>query len=221
MVYARILIVKDTARFDGGGTFDCYSFPQVSLLEFWWLQPRFTFISRNGSKLNCYRWPISANRNADFVKESKWLSQLISLRPNSDDYLYRWALAVNHSAKEFSDIDGARQALSRALASMNGSADLTRSAELRRMLIERLLELKGVWYSGAERQVLLSSATNEDPIVLRQLALSLYGQLEAGEWRPRESKSLDQEKDYWPWLASQPVGVVVEKAHEWNGTLLI
>jgi predicted Zn-dependent protease len=152
----------------------------------------------------------------DYPTEVKWLSQLIAFDFRYDRALERLAIATNNSVDSLEDVDKARQALMKAMASLDETADAERLAYLRRLLIQRLLEMPASWALEAEKQILLLKARSDDSEVLRWLGLSLFIQVENGEWRARDKSRFDRQKDYWGWMSCQPVGAVLEAAEAAN-----
>ena len=152
----------------------------------------------------------------DHAMEMKWLKQLVAFDFRYDRALERLAIASNQSVSSLAEIDQARQSLVRAIAALNDSDELERLQKLRRLLIERMLEMPATWAVEAEKQILLLQARPDDQEVLRWLALSLFVQVENGEWRPRLQSRFDKEKDYWNWMSSQSVGKVLEFAEAVN-----
>lgn len=148
--------------------------------------------------------------------EVKWLKQLVAFDFRYDRALERLAVASNQSVSSLAEIDQARQSLVRAMATLNDSDELERLQKLRRLLIQRLLELPTTWALEAEKQILLLQAPSDDHEVLRWLALSLFVQVENGEWRPRQKSRFDKDKDFWNWMSSQNVGNVLEYAEAVN-----
>ncbi|MFN9913439.1 MAG: hypothetical protein ACK53L_12685, partial [Pirellulaceae bacterium] len=148
----------------------------------------------------------------DYPTEVKWLSQLIAFDYRYDRALERLAIATNNSVDSLEDVDKARQALMKAMASLDETADAERLANLRRLLIQRLLEMPASWALEAEKQILSLKAASDDSEVLRWLGLSLFIQVENGEWRARDKSRFDKQKDYWSWMSCQPVGAVLEAA---------
>ncbi len=152
----------------------------------------------------------------DHAMEVKWLKQLVAFDFRYDRALERLAIASNQSVSSLAEIDQARQSLVRAMATLNDSDELERLQKLRRLLIQRLLEMPATWAVEAEKQILLLQAHPDDHEVLRWLALSLFVQVENGEWRPRLKSRFDKDKDYWNWMSSQSVGNVLEFAEAVN-----
>ena len=152
----------------------------------------------------------------DYATEIKWLNQLVAFDFRYDRAIERLAIATNQTIESPGDIENARRALIRAMATLNESDDQERLSHLRRLLIERLLEMPATWASEAEKQTLLLSANADDKEALRWLALSLFMQFENGEFRTRDRNRYDKNKDYWSWMASQPIGQVLEFAAEAN-----
>ncbi len=102
------------------------------------------------------------------------------------------------------------------MAALDKEKDALQLSELRGRFIQRLMEMGGIWLLEAEKQVVEFNAAEADPRSLEWLALSIFGQWEAGEWRNRDSSQLDPRREYWKWLAAQPVGIVIEQAYEKN-----
>ena len=152
----------------------------------------------------------------DHAMEVKWLKQLVAFDFRYDRALERLAIASNQSVSSLAEIDQARQSLVRAMATLNDSDELERLQKLRRLLIQRLLEMPANWALEAERQILLLQASPDDHEVLRWLAMSLFVQVENGEWRPRQKSRFNKDKDYWNWMSSQCVGNVLEFAEAVN-----
>jgi tetratricopeptide (TPR) repeat protein len=155
-----------------------------------------------------------AKQNYD--SEIKWLKQLVAFDFRYDRALERLAIASNQSVDSPVEVDQARQTLIRAMASLDETEDQERLQRLRRMLIQRLLEMPATWAMEAEKQILLLNAPPEDHDVLRWLALSIYIQVENGEWRSRDKKRFDRDKDFWKWMSCQSVGDVLEAAEAAN-----
>lgn len=152
----------------------------------------------------------------DYETEVKWLNQLVMFDYSYDRSLERLAIALNQSVNSLADADRARQSLIRAMASLDVTDDQDRLQKLRRLLVQRLLEMPAIWAMEAERQVLLLNAAPDDHDALRWLALSLFVQVENGEWRSREKNRFDRSKEFWNWMSSQSVGYVLEAAEEAN-----
>jgi tetratricopeptide (TPR) repeat protein len=152
----------------------------------------------------------------DHAMEIKWLNQLVAFDFRYDRALERLAIASNRSIDTIAEVDQARQSLIRAMASLDENDDQERIRSLRRLLVQRLLEMPATWAMEAEKQILLLDANPEDHEALRWLALSLFIQVENGEWRPREKKRFDRDKEFWNWMSCQSVGDVLEAAEKAN-----
>lgn len=152
----------------------------------------------------------------NYAMEIKWLKQLVAFDFRYDHALERLAIASNQSLGSPAEVEQARQSLIRAMASLDETKDQERLQRLRRLLVQRLLEIPATWAIEAEKQILLLNAPPEDHEVLRWLALSLYIQVENGEWRPRSKKRFDRDKEFWKWMSCQSVGDVLEAAEAAN-----
>lgn len=157
-----------------------------------------------------------AMAEGDYTTEIKWLNQLVTFDFRYDRALERLAIATNNSVDSPLKVDQARQALMRALTTLDEAEDAERIQKLRRLLIQRLLEMPAAWAPEAEKQVILLDANQDDPDAIRWLALSLFIQVENGEWRARDKSRYDKNKDYWNWMSRQNVGHVLEAAEAIN-----
>ncbi len=61
----------------------------------------------------------------------------------------------------------------------------------------------------AEQQISLLCAPEGDAEVTKWLAQSLVMQRVVSEFQDRDPSNVDKQKDYWKWLAAQPVGQVL------------
>jgi len=152
----------------------------------------------------------------DFDREVRWLSQLVAIEPNRENALVRLAFATNENANTIEKTEFARRSIVEAIAALDPVDDESTIAELRRELIQRLLDMGSSWATEVERQIVLLNAPPGDPQSTLWLAQCLYGQIKSGEWRSRNQGDFQQVKEYWKWLSSQPVGIVLELAVEKN-----
>ncbi len=158
----------------------------------------------------------AAKSDGDYAAESRWLNLLVTFDKNDRNALVRLALAVNKNAKTGGEILVAERALVTALGAMGETSNAEEIQVLRRLLIQRLLEMGNAHAGEAERQVILLKAEPENPDALRWLALSLFSQVESGEWRIRFKGRYDRSKDFWNWASFQPVGEVLRLALDKN-----
>jgi tetratricopeptide (TPR) repeat protein len=158
----------------------------------------------------------AAKSDGDFAAESRWLNLLVTFDKNDKEALIRLALAVNQNAKSGGEILAAERALVTALGAVGETTNTDEIQTLRRLLIQRLLDLGSAHAGEVERQVTLLKAEPENPDALRWLALSLFSQVESGEWRTRFKGRYDRNKDFWNWVSFQPVGEVLRLALDKN-----
>ena len=159
----------------------------------------------------------SAFEQQDYADQAIWLNRYCMLRPDDLDAIVKMARAADMAADQAEAQElgralvNARRQLGTAIARL-GETDTVATAELRRRLIKRLLQLGGVENIEAERQVILLAAARDDSEATRWLALALVGQIRAGIYTARVADAYDQDLDYWNWLASQRVGDVLARA---------
>ena len=79
----------------------------------------------------------------------------------------------------------------------------------RRLLIQRLIELKEPRFTEAERQIVLLDAAPSDPQCVRWMAMTLVGQVNHGTYKQRNAHKYEQDRSYWHWLSCQPLGEVL------------
>ncbi len=144
-------------------------------------------------------------------EEVQWLRRYLSLQPTDVDVQVRVALTFDKNVEQGSQVDASRRHLARALTAVDGSNDAVET-ELRRRLIERMLQLGGGWLIEAERQIIKLNPTPEDPQGLAYLAKSLVGQLENQVPRSNTAEVPERDEHFWRWLAAQPVGDVLRLA---------
>lgn len=153
----------------------------------------------------------------DSSEELRWLRRYLALRPADTTIQVRLARKLDDVADESGEIDKARYQLTRAIANLTDSDDQTTLVELRRRLIERLVQLGGGWLIEAERQINLLNPPADDPWALAMLARSLLGQEKAELTRQLERSNLpSRDQQYWRWAAAQPLGEVLRMAVEAN-----
>ncbi len=158
----------------------------------------------------------AAKEEGDFQSESRWLNLLVTFNKEDKEALVRLALAMNGSAKSGPQIMEAQRALTNALGALGESDSVETIRELRCLLIQRLLDLGNSWAGESERQTILLKAEPENPDALQWLALSLYSQVESGEWRSRNKVRYERSKDFWAWASYQPVGEILRLALDKN-----
>ena len=157
-----------------------------------------------------------AHDAGDLDREVRWLSQLLSIDPKRKNALVRLAFATNENANTMENLEIARRSIVNAIAALDPIQDESTIAELRRELIQRLLDMGVNWANELERQIVLLNAPPDDPQSTLWLGKSLYERTTSGEWRSRNKAEHQQGKEYWKWLSSQPVGDVLELAVEKN-----
>ncbi|MCY2973256.1 MAG: hypothetical protein NTW52_01170, partial [Planctomycetota bacterium] len=157
-----------------------------------------------------------AHHAGDFDREIRWLSQLLAIEPKRKHALVRLAFATSENASTIEKSEIARRSIVEAIAALDPIKDESVISELRRELIQRLLEMGVNWANEVERQIVILNAPVGDPQSTLWLAKCLYGQTTSGEWRTRNQGEYQQGKEYWSWLSSQPVGDVLELALEKN-----
>jgi exosortase len=153
-----------------------------------------------------------ANDAGDFDREVRWLSQLAAVDGNRKDSLVRLAFATSKNATKWEKKDSARAVAMRAIAALDPVEDISTIEQLRRELIPILLDLGPSWAHEVEQQIVLLNAPPGDPNSILWLARCLYAQAISGEWRTRNPSDFQEERDYWKWLACQPIGFILEQA---------
>ncbi len=159
----------------------------------------------------------SARSDGNFAEQAKWLQRYSLMEPDDLDVVVELAIAADSAVdvapreRRLATIDAARQYLSGSIARL-GSSNPEATADLRRRLIGRLLQLRGSWLREAERQVIILQADPSDPEATKWLALALIGQINGGVYQDRVAGQFDQQADHWNWLASQKVGDVLGHA---------
>jgi hypothetical protein len=153
----------------------------------------------------------------DSSEELRWLRRYLALWPADAQIQVRLARKLDDVADQTGEIDKARYQLTRAIANLTDSDDQTTLLELRRRLIERLVQLGGGWLIEAERQINLLNPPADDPWALAMLARSLLAQEKAELARQLERSDLpSRDQQYWRWAAAQPLGEVLRMAVEAN-----
>lgn len=147
----------------------------------------------------------------DYRKQAAWLARGISLDPNDKQAIIALGFAADNAVESINDLITARKRLGTAIATTGDLAEFDSArADLRRRLIKRLLQISrlapGEWANEAERQITELNAAPDDAEALKWLAEALAIQLDAGESPKTEEVAFDKSKDYWRWLANQPIG---------------
>ena len=161
----------------------------------------------------------AAADNNKYDEQVKWLGRYLLLKPDDLDAVLKMALASD-AAADVAKPDQLRDAIDDARSQLSGSiarlGDNPNVKELRGRLIERLLQLGGLWFREAERQVVAFRLESDDPQATRWLARSLIGQINSDVYEQRRSNSYSEQDEYWDWLANQKVGDVLAVAIERN-----
>lgn len=163
-----------------------------------------------------YRLASDAHDSGDIEQEIRWLSQLVAIRPDARNARARLAFAMSENATSYEIQESARIAITQAISTLHPVEDKSTIAQLRRKLIELLLDRGPSWANEVERQVSYLNAPPGDPQSTLWIAKSAYAQAKTGEWRTRKQGVFQQSKEYWKWFATQPVGWVLEQALEKN-----
>ena len=163
----------------------------------------------------------AAAEDGDAAEESKWLRRYVLLRPDDLDAVYRQAIAVDDAADQATGpgrgraINTARQQLGSAIFRI-AKFDEEREEELRRRLVNRLVESGDARGTEAETQILALDPPADDPEMTRALALALAGQVRFGTYARRDVDTSDRDDAPWERLAAEPVVEVLRVAVERN-----
>ncbi|TWU54478.1 Tetratricopeptide repeat protein [Rubripirellula tenax] len=166
----------------------------------------------------------AAEQEKDFAAQAKWLQRYSLTNPDDAEAPYRMAVAADRGATlaimrhESRDevgqrIDASRRALSLGIGPVSRN-DRDNTADLRRRLIRRLLQLGGQWNREVEQQVIMLNPPEDDTQAVVSTALSLVGQLDSGFYQMRRPDSVPRNENYWGWLCNQKVGYVLATAFE-------
>ncbi|TWU01257.1 tetratricopeptide repeat protein [Stieleria varia] len=168
-----------------------------------------------------------ARENEDWEKQLLWLSRYRLLDPTNTDALVAYAKAANLAAdappaNRLDQVERSRKSLRDALASLADQDStpeiVAQQAELRRLLIKRLMQYGPRYADEAERQIVLLAAPNDDVQMLRAMAFARIGQSASEQADKREPDKFFQDSDFWLWLSQQPLGVVTSMAWQANPT---
>jgi tetratricopeptide (TPR) repeat protein len=163
-----------------------------------------------------YQLASDAHDAEDIDGETRWLSQLVAIQPDAGNARVRLAFARLKIAKTYETQEFARIAITQAITSLDPVVDRSTIDQLRGELVELLLKQGPAWANEVERQVTYLNAPPGDPKSTLWIAKCVYTQAKAGEWRTKRQGVFQQSKEHWKWLATQPVGWVLEQAVEKN-----
>ena len=148
----------------------------------------------------------------------KWLSRYVRLVPSDVESLAELAKAVDaQESGPNQNVEFARSRLAAAIGACGLDPQYEElRKELRRKLIPRLLQFGAARAVEAEEQINLLQLDEGDAQAIGWLAQSLMMQRSVSDFQSRDTKKFVKEKDYFKWLASQPVGQVLQVAVEAN-----
>ncbi|MGB0597083.1 MAG: hypothetical protein ACPGLY_10350 [Rubripirellula sp.] len=157
-----------------------------------------------------------AVESGDLESQQQWLRRYLMLQPDDADAIIQLAIAADQAAEEAmrdkrgQAIDKARQQLGSCIARLGEYEGLESSiSDLRSRLIERLLQLGGVWCVEAERQIILLDAPQDDAQTAKRLALAVVGQWAADGYKERKPYLETDEVDAWTRISHLPIGEVL------------
>ncbi len=115
-------------------------------------------------------------------------------------------------SERYAKINSARKQLSSSIGRLDPQVHATAIEDLRKRLVERLLQLGSFWLPEAEKQILLLKPDPNDAFASKQLARAVVGQVLAGTYEARDNTLKDKEIDYWGWMRTQIPGEILTLA---------
>ncbi|PAY16622.1 hypothetical protein CKO51_25965 [Rhodopirellula sp. SM50] len=161
------------------------------------------------------------------AEEVRWLSSYLLLHPDDREKILRAAIAADSAADSATRenlaqrVTTARKRLGTAIAYLGTADDLddvnsqTRR-DLRKRLINRLIQSGGYFFKDVERHVRLLDADRNDAEAHRWLAIAIVGQVQEMLYQDRDPNAVEPEADYYGWLSQQPPGIVLREAVKRN-----
>ena len=159
----------------------------------------------------------AANRGESDVQIS-WLNRYSLMNPDNQEVIIEAALVADAAVdaadynERYAKMNAARKQISNSIGRLDAQEHATAIEDLRRRLIERLLQLGSFWLPEAESQILLLKPNPNDAYAAKQLARAIVGQVIAGTYEARDNTAKDKEVDYWAWLRNQIPGEVLTLA---------
>jgi|GEM_PF-2505283 len=159
----------------------------------------------------------AANRGDSDIQIS-WLNRYSMMNPDNQEVIIEAALVADAAvdtasySERYATMNAARKQISNSIGRLDVQEHATAIEDLRKRLIERLIQLGSFWLSEAENQILLLKPDPNDAYAAKQLARAIVGQVIAGTYEPRDNTAKDKEVDYWGWLKNQIPGEVLTLA---------
>ncbi|TWU44321.1 Tetratricopeptide repeat protein [Novipirellula aureliae] len=159
----------------------------------------------------------AASDAGNFEGYSKWVQRYLLMQPNDKEAVYELAIAADDAvddaahpggSEHYKATDLARKHLSSAIGQLR-EYDVAKVHDLRRRLIERLLDLGGTWYREAERQIIILDADPEDVLMNQAMARALVGQWDPTAIGAKTTEPSRSDESHWNWLAKQKPGEVL------------
>ena len=158
-----------------------------------------------------------AEAEQNYVEQLKWLDRYSMLEPEDVDSVVNVALAANKMA-DFAQFEDryratqiARKHIGDAIGRL-GTKGSDEKAELRKLLINRLLQSGSYRYRKAEQNIVSLSAPDHDPDATRWMALALVGQVNQGIYEQRLKANIPQGAGHWRRLSYEKPGEVLFEA---------
>ena len=158
-----------------------------------------------------------AEAEGDFEEQLKWLSRYSMLEPDDVEGVVNVALTANQLADdaEFENRSRATQLARKRIGDAIGrlgSENSDEKSQLRKLLINRLLQSGAYRYREAEENIVKLAPPDHDRQATKWMALALAGQVSEGIYEPRSSTNIPQGAGHWRKLAFRKPGEVLFEA---------
>ncbi|MDB4678775.1 hypothetical protein OAE79_00425 [Rhodopirellula sp.] len=147
-----------------------------------------------------------------------WRNRYSLMNPDNHEIIIETAIIADNAVEKaargdrFAAIRTAQKQLSNSIARLDSQKYGSAIDDLRKRLVERLLQLGGFRLKEAESQILKMRANPNDAFVAKQFARAIVGQVLNGIYEPRDPLMKDKETDYWGWMRNQVPGEILTLA---------